>query len=174
MSAPTYTIAGHEITAPPLEPALYLVATPIGNLRDVTIRALETLAACDVLACEDTRITRRLLDRYGIAAKPVAYHEHNADQAGPRLLAALADGRSVALVSDAGTPLVLRSRLPARYRGKTGRPCGCPDPRSIGGSRRPFGPQACPPTIFGSSGFCRRKTRPAATGWLRFCTSSQP
>jgi len=106
MSAPTYTIAGHEIAAPPLEPGLYLVATPIGNLRDITIRALETLAACDVLACEDTRITRRLLDRYGIAARPVAYHEHNADQAGPRLLAELADGRSVALVSDAGTPLV--------------------------------------------------------------------
>lgn len=106
MSAPTYTIAGHQIAAPPLEPSLYLVATPIGNLRDITIRALETLAACDVLACEDTRITRRLLDRYAIAAKPIAYHEHNADQAGPRLLAALADGRSVALVSDAGTPLI--------------------------------------------------------------------
>ncbi|MBO6637118.1 MAG: 16S rRNA (cytidine(1402)-2'-O)-methyltransferase [Roseitalea sp.] len=106
MTAPTYTIAGHTIAAPPLEPALYLVATPIGNLRDITIRALETLAACDVLACEDTRITRRLLDRYGIAARPIAYHEHNAGQAGPKLLTALAEGRSVALVSDAGTPLV--------------------------------------------------------------------
>ncbi|WP_306117255.1 MULTISPECIES: 16S rRNA (cytidine(1402)-2'-O)-methyltransferase [unclassified Roseitalea] len=101
-----FAIDGHRIEAPPLEPALYLVATPIGNLRDITIRALETLAACDVLACEDTRITRRLLDRYAIAHKPVAYHEHNARQAGPRLLAALDAGRSVALVADAGTPLI--------------------------------------------------------------------
>lgn len=106
MQTPTYAIAGHTIEAPLLEPALYLVATPIGNLRDITIRALETLAACDVLACEDTRITRRLLDRYAIARKPVAYHEHNAAEAGPKLLAALAGGQSVALVSDAGTPLV--------------------------------------------------------------------
>lgn len=104
--ARTFAIAGHAIEAPPLDPGLYLVATPIGNLRDITIRALETLAECDVLACEDTRITRRLLDRYAIAQKPVAYHEHNAVQAGPRLLAALDEGQAVALVSDAGTPLV--------------------------------------------------------------------
>ncbi len=89
-----------------MEPGLYIVATPIGNLGDITIRALETLAACDVLACEDTRITRRLLDRYGIRARPVAYHEHNADSAGPKLIAALKEGKTVALVSDAGTPLV--------------------------------------------------------------------
>lgn len=106
MAPPSFAIAGHVIEAPPLEPGLYLVATPIGNLRDVTIRALETLCACDVLACEDTRITRRLLERYEIAQKPVAYHEHNAEEAGRRLIAALNEGRSVALVSDAGTPLV--------------------------------------------------------------------
>jgi len=102
----SFIFAGHEIAAPPLEPGLYIVATPIGNLGDITIRALETLAACDVLACEDTRVTRRLLDRYGIRAKPVAYHEHNADTVGPKLIAALKEGRAVALVSDAGTPLV--------------------------------------------------------------------
>ena len=90
----------------PLEPALYLVATPIGNLGDITLRALETLAAADIVACEDTRVTRVLLDRYGLDRRPVAYHEHNAERAGPKLLAALEDGRSVALVSDAGTPLV--------------------------------------------------------------------
>lgn len=102
----SYMIGGTAISARPLEPALYLVATPIGNLADITLRALETLASADVLACEDTRVTRILLDRYGIRQKPVPYHEHNAAEAGPRLIAALDEGRSVALVSDAGTPLV--------------------------------------------------------------------
>lgn len=95
-----------EFPARPLEPALYLVATPIGNLADITIRALETLAAADVLACEDTRVSRVLLERYGIRRRTTAYHEHNAAEAGPRLMAALEEGKSVALISDAGTPLV--------------------------------------------------------------------
>ncbi len=99
-------IGGHEHAAPPLDPALYLVATPIGNLRDITLRALETIAAADILACEDTRVTRKLLDRYGISRKAVSYHEHNAATEGPKLVAAVREGRSVALVSDAGTPLV--------------------------------------------------------------------
>lgn len=102
----SFVIAQTEIEARPLAPALYLVATPIGNLADITIRALETLAAADILACEDTRVTRVLLDRYGIKQRPTPYHEHNANEAGPRLIAALSEGRSVALVSDAGTPLV--------------------------------------------------------------------
>lgn len=102
----SFRIRDAEMEARPLEPALYLVATPIGNLGDITLRALETLAGADVLACEDTRVTRVLLDRYGIVNRPYAYHEHNADEAGPRLIAALGEGRSVALVSDAGTPLV--------------------------------------------------------------------
>ncbi|RLP28041.1 16S rRNA (cytidine(1402)-2'-O)-methyltransferase [Mesorhizobium sp. YM1C-6-2] len=102
----TYLVGQAEIPARRLEPALYLVATPIGNLGDITLRALETLAAADVLACEDTRVTRVLLDRYGIRQRPVAYHEHNAAEAGPKLIAALQGGKSVALVSDAGTPLV--------------------------------------------------------------------
>lgn len=101
----TFRIHDHVIAARPLEAALYLVATPIGNLGDITLRALEILAGADVLACEDTRVTRVLLDRYGIRNRPFSYHEHNADEAGERLLAALAGG-SVALVSDAGTPLV--------------------------------------------------------------------
>ena len=101
-----YRIANTFVQARPLEAALYLVATPIGNLGDITLRALETLAGTDVLACEDTRVTRVLLDRYGIVNRPFAYHEHNAEEAGPRLLSALEEGRSVALVSDAGTPLV--------------------------------------------------------------------
>jgi 16S rRNA (cytidine1402-2'-O)-methyltransferase len=85
---------------------LYLVATPIGNLGDITLRALETLAGADVIACEDTRVTRKLTDRYGIATPLTAYHEHNAAEARPKLLARLAGGQSVALVSDAGTPLI--------------------------------------------------------------------
>lgn len=99
-------IGAHEHAAPPLDPALYLVATPIGNLRDITLRALETMAAADILACEDTRVTRKLLDRYGIKRHTVSYHEHNAAAEGPKLIAALREGKSVALVSDAGTPLV--------------------------------------------------------------------
>jgi 16S rRNA (cytidine1402-2'-O)-methyltransferase len=101
-----FVVGQAEIAARPLEQALYLVATPIGNLGDITLRALETLAAADVLACEDTRVTRVLLERYGMRRRTTAYHEHNAAEAGPRLLEALAAGRSVALVSDAGTPLV--------------------------------------------------------------------
>jgi 16S rRNA (cytidine1402-2'-O)-methyltransferase len=101
-----FMVGQTEIVARPLEPALYLVATPIGNLGDITLRALETLAAADILACEDTRVTRVLLDRYGIRQRPTPYHEHNAAEAGPRLIDALLAGKSVALVSDAGTPLV--------------------------------------------------------------------
>src|SRR5215472_13139087 len=103
--APAYTLAGQTITAPPLAPGLYLVATPIGNLRDVTLRALEILAAADLIACEDTRVTRKLLDHFAIATPLTPYHDHNAASARPRLLRELTDGRSVALVSDAGTPL---------------------------------------------------------------------
>jgi 16S rRNA (cytidine1402-2'-O)-methyltransferase len=106
ISARTYRIANMAIPARPLEAGLYLVATPIGNLGDITLRALETLAGADVLACEDTRVTRVLLDRFGIVNRPFSYHEHNAAQAGPKLLAALEEGKSVALVSDAGTPLI--------------------------------------------------------------------
>lgn len=101
-----YIIGGNSYYAAPLECALYLVATPIGNLGDITLRALETLAAVDILACEDTRVTRVLLERYAIRQKPTAYHEHNAANAGPALINSLTEGRSVALVSDAGTPLV--------------------------------------------------------------------
>lgn len=102
----SYVIGQAVFSARPLEPALYLVATPIGNLADVTVRALETLAAADILACEDTRVTRVLLARYGISRRTTTYHEHNAAQAGPKLAAAVMAGQSVALVSDAGTPLV--------------------------------------------------------------------
>ena len=101
-----YRIEGRELAARPLAPGLYLVATPIGNLGDVTLRALETLAAADLIACEDTRVTARLLERYGIRTALTPYHDHNAAAARAKILARLRDGRTVALVSDAGTPLV--------------------------------------------------------------------
>jgi 16S rRNA (cytidine1402-2'-O)-methyltransferase len=101
-----YRLLTQEIGAPQADPGLYLVATPIGNLGDMTLRGLEILAGVDVIACEDTRVTRKLADRYGVTTPLVAYHDHNAEIARPKLLARLAAGQSVALVSDAGTPLI--------------------------------------------------------------------
>ncbi len=101
-----YGLGAASIDAPPLPAGLYLVATPIGNLRDISLRALETLAAADVIACEDSRVTRKLTEHYGIATPLTPYHEHNAAEARPKLLARLVDGQAVALVSDAGTPLI--------------------------------------------------------------------
>jgi 16S rRNA (cytidine1402-2'-O)-methyltransferase len=105
-SGGSFMVGAQLVVARPLQPGLHLVATPIGNLGDITIRALETLAGADIIACEDTRVSRVLLDRYGITTRPYAYHEHNADRVGPKLMSALEAGRSVALISDAGTPLV--------------------------------------------------------------------
>lgn len=85
---------------------LYVVATPIGNLGDITYRAVETLRNADRVACEDTRQTRKLLDHFGIATPMVSYHEHNEASRTEELLSLLEDGLSIALVSDAGTPLV--------------------------------------------------------------------
>ena len=102
----TYAIHGETLSAPRQATGLYLVATPIGNLGDITLRALETLAGVDIIACEDTRITRRLTERYAITAQLKPYHEHNAAQARPKILEHLAQGASIALVSDAGTPLI--------------------------------------------------------------------
>jgi 16S rRNA (cytidine1402-2'-O)-methyltransferase len=101
-----YAPFGAEIEAPPATGGLYLVATPIGNLGDISLRALELLTGADVIACEDTRVTRKLTERYGIATALTPYHEHNAAEARPKLLARLAAGQAVALVSDAGTPLI--------------------------------------------------------------------
>jgi 16S rRNA (cytidine1402-2'-O)-methyltransferase len=104
--ARTFSVGGHLLTAPKPVPGLHLVATPIGNLGDITLRALETLAGVDIIACEDTRITRRLTERYAISALLKPYHEHNAALARPKILEKLNQGASIALVSDAGTPLI--------------------------------------------------------------------
>ncbi len=90
----------------PLEAGLHLVSTPIGNLADVTLRGLAVLARADFVYAEDTRHSRRLLDRYGIDRTLSSYHDHNAERERPHILGLLAAGRSVALISDAGTPLV--------------------------------------------------------------------
>ena len=112
------------------EPGLWLVATPIGNLGDVSQRALTVLAAVDRIACEDTRRTARLLARHRIAGRLVSYHEHNAARVRPGLIRALRGGASVALVADAGTPLIsdpgyklVRAALDAGVR-----VTGCPGP----------------------------------------------
>ena len=89
-----------------LAPGLYLVATPIGNLRDITLRALDVLGSADVVLAEDTRVTGKLLKAHGISAKLDRYDEHSAQRVRPKILTALAGGARVALVSDAGTPLV--------------------------------------------------------------------
>ncbi len=104
--ARTFTLAGHVLAAPKAAAGLHLVATPIGNLGDITLRALETLAGVDIVACEDTRVTRRLIERFGIKVTLKPYHEHNAALARPVILQHLAQGASIALVSDAGTPLI--------------------------------------------------------------------
>lgn len=100
------TIALPALNDAPLATGLYVVATPIGNLRDITLRALDVLAQADLVLCEDTRVTGKLLHAYGISAKLERHDEHAAERARPKAMAALADGKRVALVSDAGTPLI--------------------------------------------------------------------
>ena len=102
----TFVIGGHSLAAPGLAPGLYLVSTPIGNLRDITLRALETLAAADLVLCEDTRTSARLLDHYVIRTHREALHEHNEAARVPGLVARLQQGQAIALISDAGTPLL--------------------------------------------------------------------
>jgi 16S rRNA (cytidine1402-2'-O)-methyltransferase len=100
---------GADAEARRLPPGLHVVSTPIGSARDITLRALDILRAADVLAAEDTRTLRRLMEIHGVRreGRPiVAYHDHNAQAEGPRLLARLREGRTVALVSEAGTPLL--------------------------------------------------------------------
>lgn len=95
-----------ELIERPLQPGLYLVATPIGNLGDISLRALAVLARADLIAAEDTRHSKQLLSHFGLRGKLSPYHEHNAERERPKLLARLRAGQSVALISDAGTPLV--------------------------------------------------------------------
>ena len=118
-----YFIAGTAFTAPPLAPGLYVVATPIGNLRDITIRALETLAAASVILCEDTRMSARLLDHYGIRGRRIALHEHNERAKADDIVRRIAGGDAIALISDAGTPLLSDPGFPLiRAMAEAGQP----------------------------------------------------
>jgi 16S rRNA (cytidine1402-2'-O)-methyltransferase len=118
-----FVVAGHAVAAGSLDPGLHVVATPIGNLGDITLRGLETLAAAAAILAEDTRTSRKLLSHYGISTPLIAYHEHNAAEMRPKVLARLAAGEALALISDAGTPLVsdpgfklVREAIAAGYR----------------------------------------------------------
>ena len=95
-----------NISKPGLDPGLYLVATPIGNLRDITLRALDVLAKADSIVCEDTRVTQKLLNAHGITAKLAVYNDQSSEADRNRFIRRLKSGQSMALVSDAGTPLV--------------------------------------------------------------------
>ena len=101
-----FSLEGKSFQSGSTEPGLYIIATPIGNLSDISIRALKTLAGVDLIACEDTRNTGKLLKHFSITTPMISYHEHNEQLAGAKLMAALINGKSVALVSDAGTPLI--------------------------------------------------------------------
>lgn len=96
----------HDEGLLPLSSGLYLVATPIGNLGDITFRALDILKRADIILCEDTRTSGKLLSRYGVKTKRIAYHEHNAAKMRPEIMERLAKGQGLALISDAGTPLI--------------------------------------------------------------------
>lgn len=92
--------------AVPMKPGLYLVATPIGNLRDITFRALDVLSSVDLIVCEDTRVTGKLVSAYGFKKKMQVYNDHSTDQQREELIQTVTDGKSIAVLSDAGTPLV--------------------------------------------------------------------
>src|SRR5271169_6355917 len=106
LSSRTFRIGDATLPAAALDPGLYVVATPIGNLADITVRALAILAGADSILAEDTRVSRTLLARYGIERPLSPYHEHNAAAARPRALKRIAEGQALALISDAGTPLI--------------------------------------------------------------------
>ena len=140
---------------------LHLVATPIGNLRDITLRALETLAAADVIACEDTRVTRKLLDHYGIATPLTPYHEHNAAAARPKLLARLAARRGHRARFRRRHAADFRSGLQAGARRLRGRPRRDRGARRLGGAGGPDQLPDCRPTGSSSRASCRRRTASA-------------
>jgi 16S rRNA (cytidine1402-2'-O)-methyltransferase len=153
----------------PLAPGLYVVATPIGNLRDITLRALDVLAQADLVLAEDTRVAAKLLSAFGLSRPLDRYDEHAAERTRPKALQALADGRRVALVSDAGTPLVSDPgyRL-VREAAEAGFPV-IPIP-----CWRGWRPRACPPTASCSPAFRRRRAPRGAAFWKSWPACAPP
>ncbi|MGJ8528683.1 16S rRNA (cytidine(1402)-2'-O)-methyltransferase [Maritalea sp.] len=106
MAAQQFLISGQAFNAPKLDAALYLVSTPIGNLKDISIRGLETLAGADLILCEDTRTSSKLLNAYGIQTQKTSLHEHNEVAQAQNIVNEVVSGKSICLISDAGTPLI--------------------------------------------------------------------
>ena len=106
MAEHQFLISGHAFVAPKLEPALYLVSTPIGNLKDISVRALETLAGAELILCEDTRTSAKLLNAYGIKTQKASLHEHNEMAQAQNIVDEVKSGKAICLISDAGTPLI--------------------------------------------------------------------
>jgi 16S rRNA (cytidine1402-2'-O)-methyltransferase len=152
---------------------LYLVATPIGNLKDISKRALETLQGVDLIACEDTRHTGKLLNAYGISKKLVSYHEHNEFSRADELARRLANGESIALVSDAGTPSISDPgfRLVEQARDAGGRSYQF---RDLLLSSTGLSCQGSPLTPSSSEGFSRHEKANAEKPCRRRCDSRDP
>src|ERR1700692_3718790 len=119
------TVSGTQVSG-----TLYIIATPIGNLEDITARAVRILGEVDLIACEDTRQTRKLLARYRISKPPVSYHEHNELPRSADLLRELEAGKNIALVSDAGTPLIADPGYPLVNEARSWGIASCPTPRA--------------------------------------------
>ena len=155
----SFVVGGAPVPAPPLNAGLYVVATPIGNLADVTLRALAILAGADAILAEDTRVSRTLLARYGIETPLSPYHEHNAAEARPRALRRIAEGQALALISDAGTPLISD---PGYKLVAEAVAAGLRRHRRAGpvrGARRALRRRLCRPTVSSSKGSCRPRAR---------------
>ena len=150
-----YALAGQPIDVAKLAAGLHIVATPIGNLGDITLARAGALAGADLIACEDTRVTRKLLDRYAVTTPLTPYHEHNAAEARPMLLDRIAGGAAIALVSDAGTPLISD---PGFKLVRAAQEAGHKVTALPGASRclRRWRSPGCLPTSSSSPAFCRR------------------
>ena len=152
---------------------LYLCATPIGNLEDMTPRAVRVLREADLIAAEDTRHTRQLLTHFGIHGQLISYHEHNKEKQGPVLLAALEEGKDIALVTDAGFPGISDpGEMIAQQAIAAGLPvCRCPEPMPVS---RPWWHQGCPVPRSFSGPSCPKAGKTGKRNWKNGRTSRLP
>ena len=148
-----------------LSPGLYLVATPIGNLEDITLRAVRVLKEADQIACEDTRQTQKLLHHYGVATRTVSYHEHNELTRAPELVLDLEGGARVALVTDAGMPGISDPGFRLISLGNPAPYSGGADSRARRRFWRRWWPAACPRIRFASAVFFLRRAGSGGRCW---------